>query len=118
MPDKPLTDIMEFDHVVQVHEDGSVTDGPANVFAPDLYDDQLSDAWWEFFTYGYTGQHGYRGPIMHNSEFIGGRLERDILATPGIYAAIAAYWSPEPGEDENESHIEGWAVVRYRGPLN
>lgn len=114
--DKPLNDLMEFDHPVQVHEDGTVTDAPAGIHAPDLYDERIdaSGGWeWEFFTYGYTGQDRYRGPIMHNSEFIGGRLERDILANPGIYVAVAAYWSPE-GDDENESTIEGWAVLRLK----
>jgi hypothetical protein len=92
---RTLSDVMEFDHPIQVHADGTVTDGPAGVYAPDLYDEELSDEAWEFASHGYTGQHGYRGPILHNSEYIGGGLERDILATPGVYAAVAAYWSPE-----------------------
>lgn len=107
---KPLNDLMELDHVVQVHADGTVTDGPPGIHAPDLYDERIDGEGWEFFSAGYTGQHGYRGPIMHNSEFIGGRLESDILATPGTYVAVVAYWSPEG--DENEAAAEGWAVLR------
>lgn len=89
-----LSDLMEFDSPITVHEDGTVTDGPAGVYAPDLYDEELSGEGWEFFTYGYSGQDRYSGPIMHNSEFIGGNLARDILATPETYVAVAAYWPP------------------------
>lgn len=111
--ERTLSDTMEFDHPVQVHDDGTVTDAPAGIYAPDLYDGELSGAGWDFFSHGYTGQYGYAGPIMHNSEFIGGRLERDILATPGVYCAVVAYWSPEP-IDSYLDNVDGhWYVVRY-----
>lgn len=106
-----LDEIMEFDHVIRVNADGSVTDEPS-LYAPSLYDEELDSDKWEFFTTGYSGQHGYSGPIMHNSEYIGGALERDILATPGVYVAIVANWSP--GADEEDT-IEGWAIVKYVG---
>jgi hypothetical protein len=32
---------------------------------------------------------------MHPSEFIGGGMARDILAEPGTYVAVAAYYSAE-----------------------
>jgi hypothetical protein len=139
---KTLNDIMEIDHVIQVHEDGTVTDFPGNVHAPELRDEELSgDPRWEFFSDGYTGQHSYQGPIMHNSEFVGGGLERDILRSPGLYCAVVADWSPKCNkcdlavtQDEhgawiddtdgdcctednqpheaNDDNVEGWAVVR------
>lgn len=117
-----LNDVMEFDHVVTVHADGTVTDGPANLYAPDLYGNYHGDTdgeWlscmlnqdWQLITRGYSGQHGYNGPVMHNSEFIGGGLERDILARPGHYVAIVCQWLPEAGGDEDADSIEGWAVA-------
>src|SRR5690242_8017377 len=102
-----LNDRMEFDHVIRVHEDGTVSD--AGIPAPDL--DGESDtvsAPWQLMT-GYTGQHGYRGPIMHQSEFIGGRMARDILATPGLYVALVAETYPDDPDAERE--LIGWAVA-------
>jgi hypothetical protein len=93
-----LSDLMDFDHPITVTDDGRVIDGPAGVYAPDLYDDELSAGSigdrWELLN-GYSGQDRYAGPIMHPSEFIGGGMARDILATPGTYVAVAAYYSAE-----------------------
>ena len=110
-----LNELMEFDHVVTVHDDGTVTDGPSSLYAPSLYDDELDDRRWSFFTTGYSGQDSYSGPIMHNSEYIGGRLASDLLASPGIYAAVLAHWTPEPYRGEDYDDVEGWAIVRYDG---
>jgi hypothetical protein len=111
-----LSDRMDFDHVIRVHEDGTVTDEPG-IYAPEmLLDGEISDSDWEFFSTGYTGQYGYNGPIMHNSEFIGGRLERDILETPGVYVAVIANWTPEDeAEKEMEDYYaEGWAILKLK----
>jgi hypothetical protein len=113
-----LKDRMEFDHVIEVHRDGTVTDAEGQ-FAPDLMDDQIQSPEWTFFSAGYTGQYSYNGPIMHDSEYIGGRLEADILANPGYYAAVVSHYSECPDcegiEDEDyicdNDHDEGWAVV-------
>jgi hypothetical protein len=97
-----LNDDMDFDHVIEVHADGSVTDA-RGVYAPELYDDELMGDGWELMD-GYSGQDRYSGPIMHNSEFIGGQMEQDILANPGYYVALVNNSS----EDEEG---EGWAVA-------
>lgn len=78
---RTLNDLLEFDHVVIVAEDGTVSDTPRDVDAPSLYDGELDDASWSMLD-GYSGQDRYSGPIMHNSEFVGEgcRMERDILA--------------------------------------
>lgn len=86
---------VEFDHVFTVMSGGTVTDGPSGIHAPDSHDGELSGDGWEYWSTGRSGQYGYRGPIMHASEYIGGRIERDILSTPGIYAVVADY-SPGP----------------------
>lgn len=111
-----LNDIMEFDHVIRVDEIGRVFDGPDNIHAPGLMDDELDSDQWEFFSHGYTGQYGYNGPVMHNSEYIGGKLARDILTTPGIYAAVVADWSPDESEGQtwDDDRYEGWAVVKLK----
>lgn len=103
---------MGFDHVVEVHADGSVTDAQG-VYAPSVYDwetntglPEMDGSGWSFFSDGYTGQYGYSGPVMHASEFIGGRLEKDILAEPGLYVVVSV-------EDMNDGDEPfGWAVLR------
>lgn len=116
-----LNSVMEFDHVIRVHADGTVTD--AAEYAPELCDGALpADSPWSLMT-GYTGQYGYRGPIMHPSEFIGGGMADDILSTPGLYVALINYTSDpadwcddcRPGSGESgpcDSHdINGWGVA-------
>lgn len=103
-----LNSVMEFDHVIRVHPDGTVSD-EWGVFAPELYDGKLSpDTGWTLLT-GYSSQDRYSGPVMHNSESIGGGMATAILSDPGVYVAIAASWTPD---DDSEDTIEGWAVAR------
>lgn len=107
-----LNTIMEFDHVIEVRHDGTVTDGPSWLYAPNLHDEHLDSPQWTLLN-GYSGQYGYRGPVMHNSESIGGRMAQDILDAPGVYVAIVATWSLMEGESEDADTVEGWAVARY-----
>lgn len=90
--EKSLNDLMEFDHVITVHNDGSVTDSTEYCYADlnvaqDGSDEFDLSAGWSLLS-GFTGQYGYNGPVMHPSEFIGGGLERYILETPGHYVAL------------------------------
>lgn len=119
-----LNDRMDFEHVIQVHPDGSVTDGPAGIYAPEVTVDVDSDgqmislnpndihidSGWALMT-GYSGAYGYSGPIMDDAEFIGGGMERDILATPGIYAAVTVTGMRPDGE-QTDDDLVGWAVAR------
>lgn len=98
-----LNDVMEIDHVIQVHADGSITDAPSGIWAPSLYDGEVDDARWVLMK-GYSGQYNYSGPIMHDSEYIGGRMEQDIREAPGFYVALANTYL------ENDV-LEGWAVA-------
>lgn len=120
-----LNDLMEFDHVVLSDGTGYVTDSlPRRIYAPEgIYGDMYGDnpdesvaecarqAGWQIFSEGYTGQYG-GGDIMHNSEFIGGRLEHDIRCTPGYYVACVVSWLEAEESDENETYQEGWVVLR------
>ena len=122
-----LNDRMEPEHVVEIHPDGSVNDGPAGVYAPevsvDLDDDgqMISldpsdiqiDSRWSLLT-GYSGQYGYSGPIMDPAEFIGGGLERDIRSTPGIYVAVTVIGVRPDGSSNCDDDIVGWAVAQPR----
>lgn len=91
--ERPLNELMEMYCPVEIHADGTITTHDALV--PDYYDDELDGTDWELVSAGYTGQHGYRGPVMHNSEFIGGRMEADFRATPGVYVAVPAGWTAQ-----------------------
>jgi len=118
---KALNNLMEFDQVIQVHADGTVTDGPSGIWAPDYRNDELDSDKWDNFLIGYTGQCGVASP-MHNSEFIGGKVADDILDSPGIYVAVVCYWDCDDEECELDSygecttdHAEGWTVAKLKG---
>ena len=101
-----LNDVMEFDRVIEVHEDRSVS--CPDIYPPDLHDDRLDyvDTWgdWELLD-GWSNQQGYAGPLMHQSEFIGGAMADHILSTPGVYVALVSY------RDDDSEQTE-WAVAR------
>ena len=120
--DQPLNDLMDIDHVITVDEGGHVTE-PQGIYAPELemevdgdgqildeheadYKAEAARQGWELLE-GFTGQHAYRGPVMHPSEYVGGRLADHIRETPGTYVVIVVRCSD--GEDA------GWAVA-YRPP--
>jgi hypothetical protein len=113
-----LSAIMDFDHVIEVHEDGTISH-PRGVYSPECYVDADADgqvagepdvAPWTLLS-GYTGQYGYNGPIMHSSEVIGGRMVDDILARPGYYVALVVEVMPH--DDEEDPEPAGWAIA-YR----
>lgn len=62
---------------------------------------------------GFTGQHGYNGPVMHDSEYIGGGMESHIRTTAGYYVALIVDGLPDD-QDADENVPIGWAVA-YRG---
>jgi hypothetical protein len=120
---KDLNDIMQFDHVVMVAEDGTITDrldiycdAELNVMT-NGEDDFYLPTGWELLK-GFTGQYSYNGPVMHPSEFIGGGLERHIRGTPGYYVSLVVYAScdydgtTDCTEDSGcECEPAGWAIA-------
>lgn len=124
-----LNEVMSFDHVIRVMEDGTVDTNPANApIEPQitmLVDDDGQQVGgdedleglkghrypWELMT-GYTGQYGYNGPVMHVSETISGGLARDILNTPGYYVALVIEVERDTDEESEETQPAGWAVAR------
>lgn len=106
-----LNALMEIDHVIMVDPSGRVTE-PRDVYAPEVYSDEGTeyvDRPWELLT-GYTSQYGYRGPVMHPSEYVGGKLADHILSTPGYYVALVVYALDSDDEDTTDEPI-GWAVA-------
>jgi hypothetical protein len=105
-----LNSLMEFEVVIEVHPDGSVsTRHDLNPYfdlnvATDGTDEFDIQEGWELLT-GFTGQYSYNGPVMHPSEYIGGGMARHILETPGLYIVleVSAY-----GEHE-------WQYARMTG---
>ena len=105
-----LADLMDFDTVIRVHPDGTVTreDG---VCAPELYNGELENGEWSLMT-GWTRQDGYSGPFMHESELIGGSMADHILTHPGVYVAIVSYADVTDEElDHKYTDAVGWAVA-------
>lgn len=112
-----LNDAMDIDHVVIVHEDGTVSTDTVNVWAPEVIakvDDDgnftptterdlaasLKEAGWTAAS-GWSGQQGTRGDdiVMHESEFIGGSLAEHILATPGYWVVCVVTCDRGEGDD-------------------
>lgn len=122
-----LNDLMEFDHVIRVSADGTVSDGIDGVWAPEVTMTEsdprnphvgsmvgMSVPW--SLLNGYSGQYGYAGPIMHASEVIGGGLADDILSMPGLYVAVTvecvdACEECTNGDDCQCDRVAGWAIA-------
>lgn len=109
---RDLNDVMDFDHVVEVLPGRSVVHR-GDLYAPECFEDAgeidtCGDRRWTALD-GYSGQQGYSGPIMHESELIGGRMADDILSEPGVYVAVVVDDLDEP------EHPAGWAVLQMDG---
>jgi hypothetical protein len=124
-------EFMDFDHVFTITEDGTIED--ADEYAPSVeHDDKydvlidgtphLESETWEAFSTGYTGQHGYNGPVMHVSEYLSGGLADDMLSTPGIFVIEVVDAPCDYDDPDTLCDIEtgcgcdpaGWIVLRKR----
>lgn len=132
-----LNETMQFDHVVRVNEHGRVSEprdvrGPEGAYVhtegaePEL--EQRPGGGWSMLS-SWTRQYSYNGPVMHNSEFIGGGLEEHIRQTPGYYVALyvshvgtgetacaecgaeSGEWCTDNCEGDRETLIDGWVVA-------
>jgi hypothetical protein len=121
-----LNDLMEFDHPVVSDGNGNVTDAPSGIYAPEVYVDldesgqmtsldpsdiSISPPW--TLLNGFSGQQGYPGPIMHDSEFIGGGLESYIRENPGVYVAVVV--TGLGGDENDDDNDVGWAIAYQPG---
>lgn len=136
-----LNEQMQIGHLVRVHGDGTVTDAPREVYGPEgarVYGEgeepRLEREGWNLMR-GYSGQHGYTGPVMHSSELVSGGLEEDIKDHPGLYVALpveydrvgqfeccdcgaeAGDWCKQTcAEGEPRTYTEGWVVAFQEYP--
>lgn len=104
----------EFEHPFTVHPDGSVTE-PSGVWAPSVENDPDGDIsidtdGWSCIT-GLTGQYGYHGAVMHDSEFVGVGVVRTMLdmaeEAPVTFALVVVY----DYDDDTDDNIVGWAIA-------
>lgn len=107
-----LNDLMQFDHVIEVHPDGTVTE-PRDTWAPEVIDSDgtlsqggTAGTGWSLLN-GYSGQDRYAGPVMHQSECIGGVLADDILSQPGQYVALIVPGECDEVECEGHESLAG-----------
>lgn len=114
---KSLSDLMEYDHVIMVSDDGSISE-PSGVYAPSVTwqgdTHQVDGEGWSLMN-GYSGQYLYSGPVMHPSEGIGGDLAYDITHEAGLYVAVSVevmecdeHCEPDCQGDHEPA---GWAVA-------
>ena len=85
-----LSYAVEFYQVFLVESGGLVR--LYNDYAPDVYGDPENDLVidnpsWEFFSYGYTQQYAYSGPVMHDSEMLRGSLAEE---SPSLTKSVGA----------------------------
>lgn len=120
-----LNSAVEFDCPFRVNEDGTITRA-AGIYAPDcIMGDEIDDKdrkkyvypfpgypEWELIS-GFSGQDSYPGPVMHNSEYLGGGMAEYVLENPGVYVIMAVFWLPDDPEAERD-YVEGWILARLR----
>ena len=107
----------EFDHVFRVLEGGRIEDRPepGNIWAPEVYDEEIISDEWEWFSANYTGQYSYNGPIMHASEQFSGSLYSDVMETPGTYVLVVSESDYREGLEEwEETEPCGWGVLKLK----
>lgn len=108
-----LHHLTDFDSPFRIAEGGYIKKA-TGIYAPDLLNDELSGAQgWEFIN-GFSGQDRYAGPIMHESEYLGGGMAQYVLDNPGVYVLVAAYYDPEDEAEDSAVEIHGWALVRLK----
>lgn len=109
------------------HRSGAVTtigDFPAVPEELDWHDftSQLLGTEWEPVG-GLSNQHGYTGPLMHASEFIGDELDAwlkhqgDVFCVVVVEDAAEVDYADRAGETFAESEPVGWMILRSTRPL-
>lgn len=111
---------VEFDSPFTIDAEGDVDDArpdgvhaPETVYLDDEGEIEYLDDDWEPIS-GYSGQYGYKGPVMHPSEVLGGgsALEREVRSNPGVYVLVAV----EANIDDEGAGEEpaGWMILRRK----
>lgn len=118
-----LSELMDLGRVVRSEGSGKVVD---NGYDHGLYVDEIQYVYseddgstdepeapsgWEYLR-GFSGQHGYGGPVLHASESMSGGLAEHIIDNPGLYAVVAIEALPADLNSNEESEPVGWGVLR------
>jgi hypothetical protein len=105
-----LERLVEF-NVPFVLVNGDMSD--INDCPPDVYMDEghafFTGGGWEFYSRGYTAQWGVmrNDPVMHPSEYLGGKLARDMIDDGGVFAVVEVR-----DLDDEQGDFVGWTVLR------
>jgi hypothetical protein len=112
---------VEFDHPFVINGD-DVEDAPSSIYAPSVYhqdgtpDVMIDGDGWETVSDGWTGQYGYRGPVMHASEFVGSGIAEDLTDPdrfdPGTIFVMCVV---EVIDDAESDEPAGWIMLRKVG---
>jgi hypothetical protein len=124
-----LNEHMQIEHVIRIREDGKAEDA-TGVHAPestieahwdeygmadilkedeDAYVESLGVQGWTVMRGWSCGYLSGNSPLMHPSEYIGGRLAEHIRENPGLYVALSVSICPQ--HEDGESELAGWAVA-------
>lgn len=107
---------VDFDSPFSVDSQGNVETHVSGYYAPEVYhidasapnDVEIGSSDWEAWSTGRSGQHGYRGAVMHASEQLAGGIARDLLSEPGVYVLTTV-------EDlDDMDNPAGWIVLKHR----
>lgn len=115
-----LGGLVEFDSPFVITYRGELVAAPESLSAPEAIEyadgqlviDYYRPGRWEPID-GYSGQYGYSGPVMHPSEYLGGRMARGIIDSPGAYVMTAVYAIPDDDDDDVTDNVTGWVVCRW-----
>lgn len=130
MTEQSLNELMSFGHVVVSDGQGNVTDEVGHPYGPEIvyvtldgdgqaikrpgaadFDIEMNGYGdWELLR-GFTGQHGYNGAILHDSEYIGWGLETHIRENAGYYVAVIVDGLEDDPDGEAATVPVGWAVA-------
>lgn len=121
-PFNPLTD---------TERTATVTEGGMGIGSYYGNDIEMSDLCGYELLVGFTGKFGSYGPVMHDSEYIGGRLADLIIRDGGEFSIAGADWNCDDessdGAHENQScencdghgyTAEGWVIGVDGGALS
>lgn len=112
-----LNRAIEFDCPFEVHDDGTVTSAHGLYAPADVYwiedtngigDIEMDNSSW-YPLYGFSSQYNYPGPVMHPSEYVGGRMAQEMLDNPGVYVVTAVTCLTD------DDDIAGWIALEYVG---
>lgn len=129
-----LNAAIDFDSPFRVLSGGRIETYLPNVYGPEVYllvdkegngvgSEEIEGDGWSPVT-GYSGQHGYSGPCMHTSEYLGGGMARDVLEDTGAVYVVTTVesvpdWEIDEEDEEDvfagqviQDNPAGWMLLR------